>query len=55
MSEWGISPLEIEERWTNRMFWMFGERLTERLKRKIGKSGSKMTFNQFVDHARGKR
>ena len=54
-SEWGISPLEIDEKWTNRQFLLFGERLTDRLKRRAGKGGSEMTFSGFVDKARGKR
>ncbi len=33
-SEWGISPLEIDEKFTNRQFWMFGQRLIERLNRR---------------------
>lgn len=53
-SEWGVSPLVIDETLTNRQFQMFGERLTERFKRRAGKGGSGMSFGDFVDKARGR-
>lgn len=58
VSEWGISPLQIDEQWTNRQFWMFGERLNERLMRRSGHHGGsdgQMTFDGFIDQIRGKR
>lgn len=41
-SEWGISPLEIDERFTNRQFWMFGKRLIERLGKRSKRSGESL-------------